>query len=93
MYNFSDNTAKVHGIKKAQKTSITALPWTPKNKKILAYVRGITYTKKEHGIPAPGPGPVQEVNPSPEWKTAAGLVCNIFPHSVHRLYFNNTKYV
>jgi len=41
-----------------------------------------TYTEEKHGIPTPCPSPMQEVNPTPERKTAAGLVCNILSHCV-----------
>jgi len=49
-----------------------------------------TYTEEEHGIPTPCPGPMQEVDPSPERKTSARLVSNVLSHCVGRLQRNNT---
>jgi len=32
---------------------------------------------------------MQEINPTPEWKTSASLVCNVLPHCVRWLQQNN----
>jgi len=34
---------------------------------------------------------MQEINPTPEWKTSASLVCNVLPHCVRWLQQNNHK--